>query len=125
MKKYKLNYYLFILLIPASIIFSQNAILTGTVVDSSNGKPLVGANVFIVGTSLGSATTSKGAFNINNINTGSYKIKVSYIGYESKEIEIDLPEGKKYEQNFRNNGARIPVDGRSQRLSPVIAFRCQ
>ena len=69
---------------PASIIFSQNAILTGTVVDSSNGKPLVGANVFIVGTSLGSATTDKGSFNINNINTGSHKIKVSYIGYEPK-----------------------------------------
>ena len=85
---------------PASIIFSQNAILTGTVVDSSNGKPLVGANVFIVGTSLGSATTDKGSFNINNINTGSYKIKVSYIGYESKELEVDFPEAKKYEQNF-------------------------
>ena len=100
MKKYKLNYYLFILLMPASIIFSQNAILTGTVVDSSNGKPLVGANVFIVGTSLGSATTDKGSFNINNINTGSHKIKVSYIGYESKELEVDLPEAKKYKQNF-------------------------
>ena len=100
MKKYKINFYLFIFFISASIIFSQNATLIGTVADSASGNPLVGANVFIASTSLGDATTDKGKFNIKNIKPDSYTIKVSYIGYETKEMVIDLSEAKIYEQNF-------------------------
>ena len=100
MKKYRLNFYLLIMMSSTAMIFGQNATLTGTVKDSSNGNALVGANVFISGTSLGAAATDDGLFTINNIKPGSYKVKVSYIGYKSKEIEIELAEAKKYEQDF-------------------------
>ena len=100
MKKYRLNFYLLIMMASTAMIFGQNATLTGTVKDSSNGNALVGANVFISGTSLGAAATDDGLFTINNIKPGSYKVKGSYIGYKSKEIEIELAEAKKYEQDF-------------------------
>ena len=100
MKKYLLNFYLLIIMVSTTMIFAQNATLTGTVKDSSNGNALVGANVFISGTSLGAAAIDDGIFTINNIKPGSYTVKVSYIGYKSKEIEIELTEAKKYEQDF-------------------------
>ena len=52
MKKYRLNFYLLMMMVSTTMIFGQNATLTGTVKDSSNGNALVGANVFISGTSL-------------------------------------------------------------------------
>ena len=87
--------------------FGQNASLKGIVLDSLNSEPLVGANVFLTGTSLGTATDDEGVFVIKNINPAIYEVKVSYIGYLSKEIEIDLNEPKEYEQNFFLNYTTI------------------
>ena len=53
-----------------------------------------------VGQVSGAAAIDDGIFTINNIKPGSYTVKVSYIGYKSKEIEIELTEAKKYEQDF-------------------------
>ena len=90
MNKFNLNINFTIYLIISSMLFSQNSALEGTVTDSLNGNELIGANVFIVGTSLGAATNDDGSYNINNVKPGTYKVKVSYIGYETKEIELDL-----------------------------------
>jgi hypothetical protein len=58
--------------------------LTGIVEDSLTGEPLIGANVILLGTNLGTATNSKGEFLILNITPNIYSVKVSYIGYDSK-----------------------------------------
>ena len=82
--------------------YGQKASLTGSVVDSLTKDILIGANVYVVKTSLGSATNNDGSFTIKNINPGSYKLKVSYIGYESKEITLDLPESVVYDAGLIN-----------------------
>mgnify|MGYP006107668389 FL=1 len=107
MSKFNLNINFTIYLIISSILFSQNSTLEGSVADSLNGNELIGANVFIVGTSLGAATNDDGSYKINNVTPGTYKVKVSYIGYETKEIELDLSEPKKYEKNFFLNYTTI------------------
>ena len=91
MKIRNLFYTFFVLTFSTSLALSQNARLSGTVSDSLSGDELVGANVFITGTSLGAATNDKGSYDIKNISPGTYKLKVSYIGYESKEIELPKP----------------------------------
>ena len=100
MKIRNLFYIFFILTFSTSLALSQNARLSGIVSDSLNGNELVGANVFITGTSLGAATNDKGLYDIKNISPGTYKIKVSYIGYESKEMELTLDEAKTYNRDF-------------------------
>ena len=55
-----------------SIIYSQNLSITGSVKDAKNGNLLVGANVFIVGTSLGASAREDGQYKINNVNVGIY-----------------------------------------------------
>lgn len=55
--------------------------LAGTVVDASNGEPLPGANVVIVGTSMGAATDENGAFFILNVPPGNYSVRATMMGF--------------------------------------------
>ena len=73
-------------------VFSQSSILIGTIKDSKSQKPLVGANVFLLETSLGTATLDDGSYQISKISPGVYILKATYIGYESKDIEINITE---------------------------------
>lgn len=66
---------------------AQN-ILSGTVTDASTGDPLIGANVIIMGTSLGAATDLYGAYRIVAIPNGEYTVRVSYVGYEPKKFTL-------------------------------------
>ena len=52
-----------ILLTSFSALLAQ-ATITGTVADSAKGDPLIGANVYLVGTALGSVTNVEGAYRI-------------------------------------------------------------
>jgi hypothetical protein len=70
--------------------------LEGLVTDLSTGTPLIGANVIIEGTSLGSATDQYGKYSIPRVPTGSYTLVVSYIGYQNVKLEIDVPSGNSF-----------------------------
>ncbi len=56
--------------------------LSGTV--SSDGQPLVGANVILEGTSSGAATDVNGTYYIFDVQPGIYILRVNYIGYKSQ-----------------------------------------
>jgi TonB-dependent receptor len=76
------------------IILAQNTV-QGVIKDSLTDKPLFGANVFLLGTSMGSATNIDGEYSIEQVPSGSYILKVSYIGYIPKEIGINISGDKK------------------------------
>ena len=70
-----------LLIITLSVVFSQNATVTGKITDTANGNPLIGANVVITGGKIntGAASDFEGNYSIENIPPGSYDIKaVSY-----------------------------------------------
>ena len=73
-----------------SISIFGNGNLKGNITDSLTSSALVGANVFLAGTSLGSAADIDGNYRINSIPAGSYQLKVSYIGYQSKLLNIQV-----------------------------------
>ena len=67
--------------------------ITGNVVDGRTSEALVGANVSIRGTTLGSATDRDGKFSIlAALPPGAYKIAHSFIGYKSKVVDVRLGE---------------------------------
>lgn len=84
----------------SKVVFAASGNIKGTVKDSETGKPLPGANVILVGTSLGAATNIDGSYTIQNVTPGSYKIRVSYIGYKNAEDGISIIENRTLEQNF-------------------------
>jgi len=75
-----------------SIMAAQKVSLSGIVSDTKEETPLVGANVYLVGTSLGTATNEEGFYTIKGIKKGSYVVKVTYIGYKTLEDSIVLNE---------------------------------
>ena len=73
--------------------FAQTGRIIGTVVDAGTGEPLVGANAIVQGTSVGAATDIDGRFVIRNAPAGPQTLVVSYIGYNSRELSVDVAPG--------------------------------
>ena len=73
----------------------------GIVKDAQTGDALPGANVLIVGTSLGAATDLNGRFTVENVPPGSYEIRTTYVGYKSKTMHIDVNPGAKLNVEFK------------------------
>jgi len=79
------NYILFLCLF-CMISFSFAGItgkIAGKVTDAESGEPIPGANVFIDGTIMGSATDLNGEYFIVNVPPGTYTVTISMIGYET------------------------------------------
>ncbi|MFH1686405.1 MAG: TonB-dependent receptor [bacterium] len=57
--------------------------ISGEVVDSESGEPIVGATVRIVGTNLATKTDADGEYFIINLPIGKHDLAVSSVGYES------------------------------------------
>ena len=74
---------LLLLIIPSCLFAGVTGKLVGKVIDKNTGEPLIGANIIIQGTILGSVADHDGRFIIINIPPGTYNVKVSFIGYES------------------------------------------
>ena len=60
--------------------------IAGRVIDGETGEPLLGVNVVIKGTLLGTSTDLNGNFFILNVPVGTYSVASSMIGYETKEL---------------------------------------
>ena len=71
-------------------IFAVSLNISGYIRDSKTGYPLPGANVFIVGTSIGTAATENGHYKIPNLKEGEYLIRVDYMGYVTAEDSISV-----------------------------------
>jgi TonB-dependent receptor len=68
--------------------------IKGRVIDKETGDPLVGANVVIENTSLGTNTDLQGNFIIRSVPEGKWVLKVSYIGYAPADREITVTGGE-------------------------------
>lgn len=66
--------------------FGQSGTITGTII-TEDGVPITGANIVLVGTNYGAATDLQGKFEIANVPFASYRMEVSYIGYEKQIID--------------------------------------
>jgi len=64
--------------------------IAGYITDAATGEPLVGANVVVNGTTTGSATDINGKYYLANIHSGYATIKVSYIGYQPTNINVEI-----------------------------------
>ena len=59
----------------------------GTVLDAANNEPLIGATIMPIGGGQGTAADIDGNFTLN-IPDNVKKVTVSYVGYESKTVEV-------------------------------------
>ncbi len=75
------------LTVTAIIYAGPSGKITGTVKDKQTGEPIAGASVLVVGTSRGAQTDPDGKFVINQVEPGTYQLKISSLEYDTKNID--------------------------------------
>jgi TonB-dependent receptor len=85
---------------PVSVQQSTKGVITGTVVDGS-GAILKGAEVRLLPLGIFSVTNNVGVFTFPVVSSGHYTVKISYVGFESKEVAIDVVSGKGQNLNLK------------------------
>src|SRR5574344_1170243 len=76
------------------ILFVQAAIaqvsISGTIKDTETGETLIGANVVLKGTSIGTVSDVNGNYTLKVVQQGNYSVDVSYVGYKPKSEQIKV-----------------------------------
>ena len=81
--------FILMLFLLATIIKAQSFRISGTVRDASNGEPLPFANITVNNNDAGTTTGTGGKYELN-LGKGNYELLVSYIGYKTEKLEIEV-----------------------------------
>ncbi|WP_282126030.1 TonB-dependent receptor [Marinifilum flexuosum] len=82
-------------------LYAQKGSITGNVKDGKTGEALIGASVFVDGTTLGTVTDFDGNYTIPNVPVGTVTVKCSFISYETSSKEnINVSEGNSQSVDF-------------------------
>ena len=70
--------------------FAQSGSLSGVVTDAATGETLPVVNVFITELTKGDVTNIDGEFTISDIPYGTYTVTVTFIGYKTLEVPVEI-----------------------------------
>jgi len=77
-------------------LFAQTGIISGNVTDNRSKETIIGANVFIEGTTIGASTDLDGNFTIGSLKPGRYNVVVKYVSYKDQVIpDVEVGVGKR------------------------------
>ncbi len=69
--------------------YGQTTTISGKVIDAATNDPLVGVNVLVKGTVLGTISDPNGNFNLNVNQAPPLTLQISIVGYVTQELEIN------------------------------------
>ncbi len=64
--------------------------IQGRVRDAQTGEALPGANIQVLGSSLGQSADNRGVFLIKRVPPGNYSLRASFIGYETGRVSVQV-----------------------------------
>ena len=91
----------------------ESGTLRGTIKDAKTKEDIIGATILVQGINKGAATDINGFFSFAKLPVGSYSLKISYVGYESK-----IYEGVKVE-NGQVTDLNLSIEEASSNLAEV------
>ena len=95
------------LMLSTSTLWGQKQTISGYIRNASNGETLIGATVFVQGTSVGAYTNEYGFYSLS-LDPGKYTLGVSYIGFTELVKEVDLTaSNQKIDFELQEEGAQI------------------
>lgn len=80
----------FFALFLGALTYAQTGQLTGVVLDSESNLALPGATVQVEGTTFGTSANQFGEFRLAGLPAGEHVLVVSYIGYQTAEIDFAI-----------------------------------
>jgi hypothetical protein len=69
------------------LAYGGNRKIEGVIKDNETGEPLIGVNILVKGTSVGTVTGFDGRYSLN-LPEGATSVMISYLGYNTKEVDI-------------------------------------
>lgn len=101
-----------LLLAFSSLGIAQNTgMIVGNVVDKElNNGPLIYADISIKGTSVGSTTDMTGLFHIENLEDGDYTLVCSFVGYETKEVNVHVSSAQPTDINIQLAASTVSLN---------------
>ncbi len=94
MNKRFLLFIFFNLLIGLPTLFAQNGIIKGIITDAQENSTLPGATILVEGTSIGTVTDIDGSYLLSGIPVGAQIIEISFLGFESKSVAVNIIAGE-------------------------------
>ncbi|MEX2583417.1 MAG: SusC/RagA family TonB-linked outer membrane protein [Gemmatimonadota bacterium] len=98
-------------LLPGLVVAQERGTVTGQVVEGATQQPLSGAQVTIVGTTLGTLTNQQGRFVIPNVPSGPRVVRATLIGYSQGEQSVAVPAGGSVAATFQLNETALQIEG--------------
>ncbi|MEX2570056.1 MAG: TonB-dependent receptor [Gemmatimonadota bacterium] len=89
---------------------AQTGSISGQVTASGDLRPIVGAQVSIPETGLGTLTNSQGEFLIVNVPAGLQRVTAQMIGYSTETNEVDVSSGATVNLDFALNQTALALD---------------
>lgn len=80
--------------------------ISGTISDGGNGETLIGANVQVMGTSIGTTTNEYGFYSLT-LEAGNHTLIFSYLGFTDTEKNIDLKADSKLNIELADGSAEL------------------
>jgi len=105
--------------------FAQYGSIRGFVYDQKTGEPVIGCNVYLDGTTLGSATDVNGFFSITRVPPKKYTVVASAVSYKkfTKEVTIEADRtinDKIYVEEQVENIDEVVISGERQEMKTQI-----
>ena len=84
--------------------------IRGFIYEKESGEPVMFCNVFLKGTTIGAATDINGMYNISQVKAGKYTLVVTYIGYDTTEVDILIKGGDIISQNLNIKESSVKLN---------------
>ena len=81
------NLFVFNFLLVFGVFAQQTGVLRGTIKDVKTKEDIIGATILLQGSTKGASTDINGFFNFDKLPAGTYSLKISFVGYQSKVYE--------------------------------------
>jgi TonB-linked SusC/RagA family outer membrane protein len=88
----------------------QTGTISGRVVSEGGGQPIDGAQVYLVGTTLGTRTAASGRYTIANVPAAQYRVRAQMIGFRPVDQSVTLAAGQTATLDFTMKQQAISLD---------------
>jgi hypothetical protein len=112
-----------------SALAQKNLSISGNIKDAKNGEELIGASIAVPALKTGVTTNAYGFYSLS-LPAGTYKVEISYVGYETQikeitlnqnlKLNIELKESKKELKELVVQGDKISDANVSQNKMSVV-----
>ncbi|MGH7476492.1 MAG: SusC/RagA family TonB-linked outer membrane protein [Longimicrobiales bacterium] len=89
---------------------AQQGAVTGQITSAEAGQPLIGAQVVVVGTNLGTITNQQGRYRIENVPVGTHQIRVVMLGFDAAPQTAVVAAGETATVNFVMETSALSLD---------------